>query len=86
MLKAFASHRFRGESLHPHSARLFAKYEAYLARKRVVDFDQLVLRTASPSDLLVELTTWLRDRGIVPREIRCGQGSLEDVFLALTDR
>jgi ABC-2 type transport system ATP-binding protein len=47
--------------------------------------DQVVLRSASPPDLLVELTAWLRDQGIVPREIRCGQGSLEDVFLALTD-
>jgi ABC-2 type transport system ATP-binding protein len=48
--------------------------------------DQVALRTASPLDLLVELTTWLRDQGIVPREIRCGQGSLEDVFLALTGK
>jgi ABC-2 type transport system ATP-binding protein len=45
---------------------------------------QLLLRTSDASELLVELASWLRAQGIVPREIRVGRGSLEDVFLALT--
>src|SRR5205085_5673123 len=45
-LKRFAAYRFRGEPLHPSDAPVFRKYESYLTRKRVVDFDQLVLKTA----------------------------------------
>jgi ABC-2 type transport system ATP-binding protein len=47
---------------------------------------QYVIQTDNALDLLVELTAWLRDRGIVPRELRIGQGSLEDVFLRLTGK
>jgi hypothetical protein len=36
--------------------------------------------------LLVELTTWLRERGVLPAELRVGEASLEDVFLRLTGR
>ncbi len=46
----------------------------------------LVLGTASPSDLLVELAIWLRDRQIVPHMLRVGGSSLEDVFLRLTGK
>jgi ABC-2 type transport system ATP-binding protein len=44
------------------------------------------LETASAADLLVELTTWLRERGVLPTELRVGEASLEDVFLRLTGR
>jgi ABC-2 type transport system ATP-binding protein len=44
------------------------------------------LETRSAADLLVELTTWLRKRGVLPSELRVGEASLEDVFLRLTGR
>jgi ABC-2 type transport system ATP-binding protein len=47
---------------------------------------EYLIRTDAAPDLLVELTTWLRDRGIVPRELQVGQGTLEDVFLRLTGK
>jgi ABC-2 type transport system ATP-binding protein len=47
---------------------------------------EYVLRTDAPADLLVELATWLRARSILPRELRVGHGTLEDVFLRLTGR
>ncbi|HVC32117.1 MAG TPA: ABC transporter ATP-binding protein [Chloroflexota bacterium] len=47
---------------------------------------QYVLQTDAPLDLLVELSGWLRARGVVPRELRIGQGTLEDVFLRLTGK
>ncbi len=42
-----------------------------------------VLRTGTPGELLVELSTWLLAIGVEPLAIRVGQGSLEDVFLRL---
>ena len=47
---------------------------------------QYVFETDRALDLLVELAEWLRTRGIIPRALRFGQESLEDVFLRLTDR
>ena len=47
---------------------------------------QYHLRTDNASDLLVELAQRLRERGIVPRELRVGHGSLEEVFLRLTGK
>ncbi|HEX5416340.1 MAG TPA: ABC transporter ATP-binding protein, partial [Chloroflexota bacterium] len=47
---------------------------------------QFRLRTDRASDLLVELAICLRERGVVPRELRIGQGSLEEVFLRLTGK
>jgi ABC-2 type transport system ATP-binding protein len=44
------------------------------------------IQTDSVPDLLVELATWLRARRIVPRELRVGHGTLEDVFLQLTGK
>ncbi len=44
------------------------------------------LETCAAADLLVELTTWLRERGVLPTEVRVGEASLEDVFLRLTGR
>jgi ABC-2 type transport system ATP-binding protein len=42
------------------------------------------MQTARPLDLLVELTTWGRDRGILLNDLRVGHESLEEVFLRLT--
>ncbi len=47
---------------------------------------QYVVQTDATLDLLVELAGWLRSHGIVPRELRVGPGSLEDVFLRLTGK
>ena len=47
---------------------------------------QYVVQTDAALDLLVELSEWLRTERIVPRELRIGQGSLEDVFLRLTGK
>ncbi len=47
---------------------------------------QYVVQTDAALDLLVELAGWLRAQGIVPRELRVGHGSLEDVFLRLTGK
>jgi ABC-2 type transport system ATP-binding protein len=46
----------------------------------------LVIDTTSPPDLLVDLTLWLRERKIVPRAMRVGGETLEDVFLRLTGK
>jgi hypothetical protein len=42
------------------------------------------IETTDPANLLVELTTWLRDQQVIAREIRVGTATLEDVFLRLT--
>lgn len=42
------------------------------------------LRTTRPAELLVDLTVWARDTGLLLMEIRVGHESLEDVFLRLT--
>ena len=39
-----------------------------------------------PGAVLSEVTTLLARRGVVPRELRAGQASLEDAFVALTGR
>ena len=43
-----------------------------------------VMQTARPIDLLVELTSWGRDKGILLNDLRVGHESLEEVFLRLT--
>ncbi|HEY0757484.1 MAG TPA: ABC transporter ATP-binding protein [Ktedonobacteraceae bacterium] len=43
-----------------------------------------LLETEAIPQLLVELTTWLRDQQIPLAELRVGHGSLEDLFLRLT--
>lgn len=45
-LTRFSAHRFRGELLHPNDATLFLRYEQFLARRKLVDFDILILKTA----------------------------------------
>lgn len=47
---------------------------------------QYVVQTDTALDLLVELSAWLRSQEIVPRELRVGHGTLEDVFLRLTGK
>ena len=46
-LTRFSVHRLRGDHLYPDDARLFARYEEFLARRNVVDFDMLVVKAAS---------------------------------------
>jgi ABC-2 type transport system ATP-binding protein len=47
---------------------------------------EYLVQTDAAGDLLVELATWLRRRSILPRELRVGHGTLEDVFLRLTGK
>ncbi len=46
LLGCFSTHRLRGDPLSPDDAMLFAKYEQYLAKRNVVDFDTLVVKAA----------------------------------------
>lgn len=45
-LTRFSAFRFRGESMFANDQALFERYERFLAKRNLVDFDQLVLRTA----------------------------------------
>lgn len=45
-----------------------------------------LLETTDAAQLLVELTTWLRDERIPITEVRVGAGSLEEAYLRLTGR
>ncbi|HEX3273032.1 MAG TPA: ABC transporter ATP-binding protein [Ktedonobacterales bacterium] len=45
-----------------------------------------VVETGDARAMLVELTTFLRDKGMTLRELRVGRASLEDVFLRLTGK
>ncbi len=45
-LTRFAATRFRGEALFANDQSLFEKYERFLAKRNLVDFDQLVIRAA----------------------------------------
>jgi ABC-2 type transport system ATP-binding protein len=45
-----------------------------------------VVETGDVRAMLVELTTFLRDKGMTLRELRVGRASLEDVFLRLTGK
>ena len=53
ILTRFSVHRLRGDRLYPDDARLFARYEEFLAKRNVVDFDTLVVKAAE----LLEQTT-----------------------------
>jgi superfamily I DNA/RNA helicase/inhibitor of KinA sporulation pathway (predicted exonuclease) len=49
-LTTLARHRFREVPLVPDDQRRLARYEAWLAKRNVVDFDQLILRAAGVMD------------------------------------
>ena len=53
VLTRFSVHRLRGDHLYPEDARLFARYEEFLAKRNVVDFDTLVVKATA----LLEETT-----------------------------
>jgi superfamily I DNA/RNA helicase/DNA polymerase III epsilon subunit-like protein len=57
ILTRFSVHRLRGDQLYPDDARLFAKYEEFLAKRNVVDFDTLVVKAAE----LLESSTAARE-------------------------
>lgn len=46
-LTRFSAHRFRREPLLQNDAALFERYERFLARRRLLDFDQLVIEAAN---------------------------------------
>jgi superfamily I DNA/RNA helicase len=46
LLNRFSVHRLRGDHLYPDDATLLLKYNEYLAKRNVVDFDSLVVKTA----------------------------------------
>jgi superfamily I DNA/RNA helicase/DNA polymerase III epsilon subunit-like protein len=45
-LTRFSAHRFRSEPLLDSDAALFTRYEQFLARRKLVDFDTLIIRAA----------------------------------------
>jgi superfamily I DNA/RNA helicase len=45
-LNRFSAHRFRGDALLHDDAILFEKYERFLAKRKLVDFDTLVIKAA----------------------------------------
>ena len=46
LLKRFCAHRFRADALHPKDAHVFERYQQFLDKRNLVDFDMLVLKTA----------------------------------------
>ncbi len=46
MLTRFSAHRFRGDRLTHDEPELFARYEEFLAARRMLDFDMLVVKAA----------------------------------------
>jgi len=46
VLSRFSAHRFRGDSLKPDDAALYQRYQEFLAKRNLLDFDMLVLKTA----------------------------------------
>ncbi len=44
LLTRFAAYRFRGDELRPNDRMLFTRYEEFLAKRNLVDFDTLVLK------------------------------------------
>jgi ATP-dependent DNA helicase UvrD/PcrA len=45
-LNLFSAHRFRGDPLQHDDATLFDRYERFLAKRKLVDFDTLVIKAA----------------------------------------
>ncbi len=45
-LNRFSAHRFRGDALMHDDAMLFDQYERFLSKRRLVDFDTLVIKAA----------------------------------------
>jgi len=45
LLARFAAYRFRGDELRPDDRTLFTRYQEFLDKRKLVDFDSLVLKT-----------------------------------------
>ncbi len=45
LLTRFAAYRFRGDALRPDDRMLFTRYQEFLDKRKLVDFDMLVLKT-----------------------------------------
>ena len=50
-LNDFSRHRLAGAELHPNSVQLLADYKAWLARRNLLDYDDLVIRAAQLLEL-----------------------------------
>ncbi len=61
-LTRFSAHRFRGDSLMHDDLVLFHRYEAFLADRKLVDFDTMVIKAAEllerPSDAAMVRSRW----------------------------
>lgn len=61
-LTRFSAHRFRGDPLMHNDLELFEKYERFLAERKLVDFDTLVVKAAEllerPDDAAVVRSRW----------------------------
>ncbi len=62
LLTRFTLHRFRNDPLHHKDAAVFQHYEQFLARRNVVDFDALVLKTLDVFQRVPDAAAALRDR------------------------
>ena len=62
ILKNFSAHRFRNKALQHNDLVLFDKYEQFLAKYNVLDFDSLVIKAAElldrPADAAVIRSRW----------------------------
>lgn len=45
ILARFAAHRFRGDPMRPNDMAVYTRYQEFLAKRNMVDFDTLVLKT-----------------------------------------
>jgi len=62
LLTRFALHRFRGDPLHFKDEAVFARYDAFLAKRNVVDFDMLVLKTVELLQTVPDAAAEIRGR------------------------
>ena len=50
-LNEFSRHRLAGEELHPNGVQLLAAYQAWLAQRKLLDYDDLVIRASQLLEL-----------------------------------
>lgn len=62
LLKRFSLFRFRNVALHSNDVRTFQRYERFLAEKNLVDFDQIVLKTAELLERSILTAARVRER------------------------
>jgi superfamily I DNA/RNA helicase len=62
LLVRFSAHRFRGGTLHSKDAEWLEKYERFLAKRNVLDYDTLVIKAADLLSLVPEAADVVRAR------------------------